>query len=202
MKLLKTMFLFVVTSALLSCTDGSTVDKDVDSSESEVLSEGDFYFDETTLPYKSVIIAGVNKVHRENSRCKEIDPSSAYISSSKGTASDPIFYVTCGSGANVFNAFFSRSEVEAGSNLAAVKHIDKSLAIQKCESYAKNNATHPSTVDFSKFMDLSVTEHPNGNTTVMSSFAAENSFNLELKYDIRCLSNASGLFEANISDAK
>jgi len=105
MKSIKIIFLLVVTFAVLSCTDGNTVDEKADSSEPKVLSEGDFYFDKKTLPYKTVIIAGVNKVHRENSRCKEIDPSSAYISSSKGTVSDPVFYVTCGSGANVFNAF-------------------------------------------------------------------------------------------------
>lgn len=176
--------------------------KKLDSSGSEVFTEADFYFDKKTQPYKSIIIAGVNKIHRENSRCKKIDPSSAYISSSKGTASNPVFYVTCGSGSNVFNAFFSKSDVEAGSKLTATKHIDKSVAIKQCENYAKSNATHPSTVDFSKFMDLAVTEHPNGNTTVMSSFTAKNSFNLQLKYNIRCLSNASGLFEANITESK
>ncbi len=164
--------------------------------------EADFVWDKKTTPYKKVIIAGVNKVHKENANCKKIDPSSAYLSSSKGTASDPVFYVTCGEGANTFNAFFSKSEIEKGRVLTAAKNIDKNKAIQKCEEYAKNNATHPSTVDFSRFMDLAVTEHPNGNTTVISSFTAKNSFNLELKYKIRCLSNASGLFEANINEAK
>ena len=166
----------------------------------KVFTETDFYFGKKTLPYKNIIIAGVNKVHRENARCKKIDPSSAYISSSKGTPSNPVFFVTCGSGSNVFNVFFSKSDIEADLKLSTTKHIDKSLAIKQCESYAKSNATHPSTVDFSKFMDLEVTEHPNGNTTVMSSFKAKNSFNLELKYNIRCLSNASGLFEANITE--
>lgn len=164
--------------------------------------ESDFYWDKSTEPYKSIIVAGVNKIHRENSRCKEMDPSSAYISSNKGTASNPIFYVTCGSGSNAFNAFFSKSDVASSSKLIATKHVDKSLAIKQCENYAKSNATHPSTVDFSKLMDLAITEHPNGNTTVISSFRAKNNFNLELKYNIRCLSNASGLFEANINEAK
>lgn len=176
--------------------------KKLDSSGAEIFTEADFYFDKKTKPYKSIIIAGVNKVYRENSRCKEIDPSSAYISSSKGTPSNPVFYVTCGGGTSVFNAFFSKLDVEADSKLTAKKHIDKSLAINQCENYAKSSAAYPSTVDFSKFMDLAVTEHSNGNTTVMSSFTAKNGFNLELKYNIRCISNASGLFEANISEAE
>ena len=111
-----------------------------------------------------------------------------------------------GLGQKVFVAALGQKEqrlaVGGGQAVAAVKHIDKNTAIQKCEEYAKNNATHPSTVDFSRFMDLAVTEHPNGNTTVISSFTAKNSYNLELKYNIRCLSNASGLFEANINEAK
>lgn len=168
----------------------------------EEFTEADFTWGAKTTPYKSVIMAGVNKVHRENSRCEKISPSSAYLSSSKGTPSDPVFYVTCGEGADSFNVFFSKSEVEKGSSMAAIKHIDKDTAIQMCEDYAKNNATHPSTVSFSRVMDLAVTEHPNGNTTVMSSFTAKNSFNLELKYNIRCLSNSSGFFEANIAEAK
>lgn len=168
----------------------------------EEFTEADFVWDKKTTPHKKTIIAGVNKVHKENAKCKKIDPSSAYLSSSKGTATDPVFFVTCGEGANIFNAFFSKSEIEKGKTLSATKHVDKNTVIQKCEEYAKNNATHPSTVDFSRVMDLAVTEHPNGNTTVTSSFTAKNSFNLELKYNIRCLANASGLFEANINEAK
>jgi hypothetical protein len=164
--------------------------------------EADFVWDKKTSPHKKTIVAGVNKVHRENSRCKTIDPGTAYISSSKGTPSDPVFYVTCGTGAGVFNAFFSKSEVEKGTTLAAAKHIDRSRAIDLCESYAKSKANHPSTFSFSRVMDLAVNEHPNGRTTVTASFTTKNSFNLELKHNIRCLLDANGLIEANISEAK
>jgi hypothetical protein len=172
------------------------------SAGQEEFTEADFMWDKNTTPHKKTIIAGVNKVHKENVNCKKIDPYSAYLSSSKGTAADPVFYVTCGEGVNSFNAFFSKSEVDKNKKLSAIKHIDKNTVIQNCEEYAKNNATHPSTVDFSRIMDLVVVEHPNGNTTVTSSFTAKNSFNLELKYNIRCLSNAGGLFEASINEAK
>ncbi len=173
-----------------------------DSSGIVEFTEADFIWDKNTSPHKKTIVAGVNKVHRENSRCKTIDPGTAYISSSKGSPSDPVFYVTCGTGANVFNAFFSKSEVSRGTMLAASKHIDRSRAINLCESYAQSKAIHPSTFSFSHVMDLSVNEHPNGRTTVTSSFIAKNSFNLGLKHNIRCLLDTSGLIEANISEAK
>jgi hypothetical protein len=173
-----------------------------DSSGQVVFTEADFIWDKKTTPYKKIIVAGVNKVHKENSRCETIDPASAYISSSKGTPSDPVFFVTCGTGANTFNAFFSKSEVEKGTKLAAAKHIDRNRAIDLCEAYAKANATHPSTVSFSRVMDLAVTDHPNGRTAVTSSFTAKNSFDLKLKYSIRCLCDASGLIEGNINEAQ
>lgn len=172
------------------------------SSGQVVFTEDDFYWDKKTSPHKKTIIAGVNKIHRENARCKTIDPTSAYISSNKGTPSDPVFFVTCGTGAGTFNAFFSKSEIEKGTTMAAAKHIDRNRAIDLCEAYAKDNATHPSTVSFSRVMDLAVTEHPNGRTSVTSSFTAKNSFDLKLNYNIRCLCDATGLIEGNISEAQ
>lgn len=173
-----------------------------DSGGKVEFTEADFVWDKKISPHKKTIVAGVNKVHRENSRCKTIDPGSAYISSSKGSASDPVFFVTCGTGVNAFNAFFSKSEIEKRATLAATKHIDRSSAIGLCESYAKSKTNHPSTFSFSRVIDLAVNEHPNGRTTVTSSFTAKNSFNLELKHNIRCLLDSSGLIEANISEAK
>ncbi|MEO8417667.1 MAG: hypothetical protein ABI475_02960, partial [Methylophilaceae bacterium] len=102
----------------------------------------------------------------------------------------------------VFNTFFSKSEVEKGTRLAAAKYIDRGRAVDLCESYSKSKTNHPSTFSFSRVMDLTINEHPNGRTTVTSSFTAKNSFNLELKHNIRCLLDATGLIEANISEVK
>lgn len=173
-----------------------------DSSGRIEFTEADITWDKKTSPFKKIIIMGVNKVHRENARCKTIDPGTAYLSSSKGSPSDPVFYVTCGTGAGAFNAFFSKSEVEQDITLAAAKHIDRSRAIELCESYARSKTNHPSTFGFSRVMDLAVNEHPNGRTAVTSSFTAKNSFNLELKHNIRCLLDAGGLIEANIGEAR
>ena len=176
--------------------------KNVDSSGAELFSEEDFYFDKNTRPYQSIIVAGVNKVHRENSRCKDIDVSSAYISGSKGNKANPVFFVTCGKGQNAFNAFFSKSDVEKDNKLSAKVHISKSNAISLCENHAKENAVHPSTVDFSVVMDLSVYDAPNGRTRVTSTFTAKNSFNLKLEHKISCLLDSNGLIEANISEVE
>ena len=173
-----------------------------DAGGNSEFTEADFNWDATTSKYKKVIVAGVNKVHRENARCKSIDPLSAYLSSSKGTPADPVFFVTCGSGVGAFNVFFSKSDLEKGVSMPAAAHLAKDRAIDLCEAYATSNATHPSTVSFSRVLDLAVSEHPTGRTTVASSFTAKNSFNLELKYKIRCLLDSDGLIQANVAEAR
>lgn len=165
--------------------------------------EVDFIWNKKTSPYKKIIVAGVNKVYRENSRCKKISPSLTNISSSRGSKSDPVFFVLCENGSDVFNAFFSKSEVEKGTILSASEYIDRGQAIDLCESYAKSKTNNPSTFSFSRVIDLTISESPsNRRTSVKSSFTAKNSFNLELKHNIRCLFDSSGLIEANISEAK
>ena len=165
-----------------------------------VFTEADFIWDKNIAPYKDIIIAGVNKIHRENIRCKEIDTSSAYISGTRSTPGGPVFFVTCGSGANAFNVWFSKKDLESGKVFRAAKHIDRGTAIDLCEQYAKKVATHPSTVDFSRFLDLSVREHPNGRTTITSTFTAKNSFNLKIEFRIRCLLDATSFIEASVQE--
>ncbi len=172
-----------------------------DAAGVQVFTEEDFIWDKNTSPYKDIIVAAVNKIHRENSRCKEIDPSSAYLSGSKSSPGKPVFFVTCGSGAKAFNVWFSKDDLDSEKAFEAAKHIDKATAISLCETYARNAATHPSTVDFSRVMDLAINEHPNGRTTVNSTFTAKNSFNLEIKFRIRCLLDATGLIEAAVNEA-
>lgn len=173
--------------------------KQRDAKGLEVFTEVDFVWDKTTTLYKKVIVAGVNKVRRENSRCKDIDTATASISRDKSRPGNPTFFVTCGKGVNVFNAYFSKADVEKDVTLGAAPHIDRAGALQLCENHAKAKATNPDTVDFSRFLHAAVREHPNGRTTVLSKFSAKNAMNMEFTYDIRCLLDANGVIEASIA---
>ena len=161
----------------------------------------DVVWDKYTRPNKEVVLAGLNKLHRENSRCRDIDPGTATRSTKRGTKNNPVFFVTCGKGAKAFNAYFSKSDIASKKTLVAARHISKGEAVLLCEQYTKAKAAHPSTVDFSKFLDLRVRELGDGRTRVVSSFTAKNSFNMKLKYNITCLLNAKGLIEGRISEA-
>ena len=92
--------------------------------------------------------------------------------------------------------------MESSEAFRAPGHIGRARALDLCEEYAKAKAAHPSTVQFSKLLNLAVSEHPNGRTQVFSSFTAKNAFNLELKFDIRCLLHEGGLIEASINEAR
>lgn len=165
--------------------------------------ENEFYWDKDNSPYKDVIVKGTNKVFRENTRCHSLDPQSATTSTNKGTKKDPVFYVTCQTeDGQPFNVFFSKSDVEGGASLAAAAHINRGDALLACRDYAKAHATHPSSVDFSTFLDLGTTEFPNGRTRLDSSFTAKNAFNMEAKFNISCIFEGGKLIEGTIAEAQ
>jgi len=82
-----------------------------DATGKRVFTENDFIWDKNIRPYKKVIIAGVNKIYRENSRCKKIDPTSAYLSGSRSKPGKPVFFVTCNEGPEAFNVWFSEQDL-------------------------------------------------------------------------------------------
>jgi hypothetical protein len=175
-------------------------DKKVEASGVEKFTEDDFIWDKKIRPYKKIIIAGVNKVHKENSSCKHIDPSSAYISGSRGSKADPVFYVTCGTESNMFNVYFSKSDVEKSKKMRAVQPVSKTVAMQKCADGIRAKVMFPSTVDLHIITGTSVKAHPNGNTTVWMNFDAKNALDNELPYEARCLVLANGnLDQVNIN---
>jgi hypothetical protein len=72
--------------------------------------EKDFAWDPLLEHYKAVVMAGVNKVARDNpEQCAKIDPKS--VQKYGGTPDDPIFEVTCGDAEHHFQVRFSKTDV-------------------------------------------------------------------------------------------
>ena len=188
---------------LISKAEKQVAAREGQSRSTRTFAEDEFYWDKYNNTHKDVIVKGANKVYRENSRCHTLDPGSAGVSTSKGTKENPVFFVGCTTKDGLpFNVFFSKSDVEADKSMAAAAHINRGDALIACRNYAKANAMHPSTVDFSTFMDLGTTEFPNGRTRVDSSFTAKNSFNMEAKFSISCTFEGGRLIEGNIYEAR
>lgn len=163
-----------------------------------------FHWDKYTTKDKKLIMQAVNRIHREDPRCKDrIEPSTASLSDAQTKQKDfPVYYVTCGEGLSAVNVYFDSKRLSDSTPFRAPGHLDESRAVNLCEEYARAKASHPQTVDFSRIMDLAVTEHPNGRTRVESSFTAKNAMNLELKFNIHCLVDGHGMIEASINEAQ
>jgi hypothetical protein len=57
--------------------------------------EADIFFDDQTRPYKDLIVRAVNKIAREDPRCRDsLDPGGVVMSPSKSKPGKPVFFVT------------------------------------------------------------------------------------------------------------
>lgn len=160
----------------------------------------DFVWDEDTSGYKPQIVAAVNKIVRENDRCASIDPGTVSKSPKQSRPGQPVFFVTCNVGASAFNVWFKPSDVTNGRVFRATPNIAQGPAVDACEAAVKSAATHPSTVSFSRIMDLSFDQAPSGRSQVLSTFTAKNSFGLELKYRVSCIFDGYLLVETAIAE--
>lgn len=168
--------------------------------EFRTFTENDIYWDEQTKKYKAQIVKAINRIHRENELCKKNIDTSVSQSPTKSSPNKPVFFLACGSGMSISNVFFTLDDIDANSPMSAPKHIDKKLAINECEGYAKSTSQNPSTVSFSRLSHLDVKETNNGRTRVTSRFTAKNLLNVEAEFNIDCLFDRNGLIEAQITE--
>ncbi len=173
-----------------------------DAEGRRIFVEGDFYWDGDTSAFKPQIVAVVNKISRENVNCPDPDLQSVTKSESRSSPNAPVFFVTCGSGMDVFNVWFSPDDAKSDKTLNAVLPPSETSAVSACEQTAVNAASHPSTVKFSRVMSLTFRTWKNGNAEVRSTFTAKNAFNLETKYDIICSFTGSKMSGVSITEAR
>jgi len=170
------------------------------TSNSRTYSEKDFYWNNDTSKYKSQITEVINKISRENNRCGHIDPESVTKSPERSRPGDPVFWVTCGEGINVFNVWFRPTDAKSDAKFEPAKNISRDDAISECEKAVKAESALPSTVYFS-YYGLQYTPYTSGNTRIVSTFTSKNAFNLETKHQINCLFEENRLVEHHISES-
>ena len=163
--------------------------------------ESDFSWDEDTSGFKPQMIANVNKIIRENSSCESVDPGSLSKSGNRSRPGKPVFFVMCNNPGGVFNVWFEPGDAAAGKVFRAVQNVRRGSALLACERAAKEAANNPQTVTFSRFMDVAFVPYPNGNSRLISSFTATNSFGVEGKFRIECFFEGAALTERDISEA-
>jgi hypothetical protein len=164
--------------------------------------ESDFSWDRDTSRFKKAIVTIVNKITRENRNCSKMEEGSLDKDTfTNDNPKDPRFFIACDdSSGDSFNVYFRPSD--AGNTLTATPAIEQGAAMNACERAAKARARHPSTVSFSRFVDAAYSAGPDGRATLESTFTAKNSFNLEVKYQIRCLFDGQKMIEATVTEAR
>lgn len=191
-----------VPSTQLAAPETTQEDRSQEATEERrVFVEDEFYWDDDTSKFKPQIVAVVNRISRENVNCPDPDPQSV-ARSDRGSPDAPMFFVTCGSGMDIFNVWFSPDDADSENPLSAVLPPSRTSAISACEQTAVNAASHPSTVKFSGVMSLSFQTWKSGNAEVRSTFTAKNAFNLETKYNIVCSFTGSKMTNVSIAEAR
>lgn len=150
--------------------------------------------------YKVQVATMLNRLAREHGQCKErIAPETAGASSEYSVSGNPSFFVHCGNRQVPTVVRFTLRDIEGRVSIAAPIQIERLAAIKRCEQEARSRAHRPDSVDFSRILDLAFNARPNGETTVLSSFTAENAFGVENKFDIRCDFSGKQLKDVSIA---
>ncbi|MFS8980891.1 hypothetical protein PO002_41945 [Cupriavidus necator] len=164
-----------------------------------IFTEEDFLWDKKLSPYKKIVVAGVNSVYRENEQCGEISPETAYISPTRGTKADPVFFVTCGTPPDALNVYFSKSDVEKAKKTTTFPQVDMAKGIAVCQDYARSHTKPHNTVELAQTPNLKVVNQPYRRASISASFTAKNEANTDVQYTVRCLVGESGLMDADVS---
>ena len=200
MAVILTVIWFVMLISAGSESGGGDAEVEAEAARNYV--EGDFYWDEDTSAYKPQLVAAVNRIVRENDKCLSVDPGTLSKSVDRGTAANPVYFVTCNGPDDLpFNVWFERDDAASGKSFAAIPNISQGEAVLACERAAKRAATNPQTVDFSTIMAVSYIPYNNGNTRLSSSFTAKNAFGVEGKYTIQCFFKGQELTETTVKEA-
>lgn len=158
----------------------------------ETYQEKDIYWDKHTKPYKSMLVKYLNKLHASNPECAIMDPGTVSMSQSKGTKTNPMFFVMCGKGSTLHNVFFSKSDIEKGNLAKTPKAISESIAIKQCSNKIKSTASVPSSVNIHQLMGKAYKAHANGNASILLDFDAKNKLGNTLEYQARCVIQPNG----------
>lgn len=158
--------------------------------------ESDFYWDKHTKPYKKLLVEQVNRIRENNPKCRDAEPN-VYMSPTKGTKENPVFFVICGKGNEIHNVFFSKSEAQSKVISSAPKALDEFTALQICIETIKKNVVIPESVNAHTFFGKTYRAYPNGNAEITLDFDAKNVFGTERENKARCLIQPSGITDVS-----
>lgn len=152
-------------------------------------------------PVHQADVAGMLNLLRETvPECREaLSPMNAGPASVQPEPGNPHFFVFCG---NQMRKKINFTWMDAVNKRvpAPAPRVDRTAAVNACESRAKSWATNPQTVSFSRVLDMDFRDHGDGSATIRSAFTAKNAFNLELKFAISCEYAGGRITHSSVSE--
>ena len=122
-----------------------------------------------------------------NLQCKQVDM--VEISDSRGSVNNMNFWVDCNYDTKMVRFRFTESELN--SQVDAVSEANKSWskaqASELCAELIRQSVNFPSTLGINKFDYGFKKFEPLGNVAVWMNFKAKNAFDMELKYEAKCI---------------
>lgn len=153
--------------------------------------------------YRVKVARMLNRLSTEHAHCRQrIAPETAGVSRDYSTPDNPSFFVQCGDRQVPTVVRFTMRDIDGRGSIAVPVQIEERAAVRRCEQEARDRAYRADSVDFSRILDLAFNARPNGESTVISSFTAENAFGAENKFDIRCDFSGERLIDVRISRAR
>lgn len=149
--------------------------------------------------YRTDVAGMLNRLSASHPACKQrLDPMTAAKSTSRGTTSNPSFFVQCGDTQVPEVVRFTLEEARSGAAPSASKPIPQMAAMKACRNAAKERSLNPESLDFSTILDAGYDAKPNGNVVYSSTFTVLSGLGTELRYLIWCRFEGDSLTDVSI----
>lgn len=142
--------------------------------------QSDFVWPRGTGSDKAAVVKVINRIMDERRECETI--SQRHLVFNKATRT---FSIPCHAGTEMISFDFTAADAANGRSFAKVEPMTQADAIAACRDAVRQNAAHPSTVEF-PWLDYDFIEGAEGRTDVRTSASAKNAFGLTLRFKVWC----------------
>lgn len=149
--------------------------------------------------YKPKVVAGINKVLRDNSRCSDVDLMSLYEGAGF-TKSNPVFFIQCkAADGSPFGVTFNVNDVDDNTaRFSAATIISEADAKRRCMEATERDSSGLRSVAFGVFMNGNYIPHDDGRATIALAFSAKNAVGITDSYKVICFFKGTTLTERKI----
>ena len=150
--------------------------------------------------YKAKVVAGINKVLRDNTRCSDVDLMSLYDAAGF-TKSNPVFFIQCkATDGSPFGVTFNVNDVNDDSTrFGAATIISEADAKRRCMEATERDPGGLRSIAFGILMNGNYIPHNDGRATIGLAFSAKNALGITDSYKIICFFKGTVLTEHRIT---